>query len=133
LQRRKMVEHRHDDAYTMSSLPCPFVPWNRRAMDAISQHPRHPLNPINRALPQLNSAHHLTLLPSLLLLDPLASPIVARVTGIASSKPPVPGGCSRRFEPPQAPPPVPVASAPSPTLPRTSPPTAGALVRPPTP
>jgi hypothetical protein len=92
-----------------------------------------PLNPINRALPQLNPAHHLTLLPSLLLLDPLASPIVAGVAGIASSKPPVPGGCSRRFEPPQAPPPVPVASAPSPTLPRTSPPTAGALVRPPTP
>jgi hypothetical protein len=80
--RQLAVEHRHDAAYTTPSSPCPFKPQTGRTMDDLSRHPQHLLPSINRALPRLNPSHHPVLLPSLLLLDSLASSIIAGVAPI---------------------------------------------------
>jgi hypothetical protein len=40
-------------------------------------HPQLPFAAINRALPRLHSSHHLTLLPSLLLLNQIPRHIIA--------------------------------------------------------
>ncbi|KAK1663710.1 hypothetical protein QYE76_051869 [Lolium multiflorum] len=127
------AEHRHTVAHRVPSSPCPFKPQNSRAMDDLPRHLQHPLPSINRATPSPNSSHHQLLLPSLLLLDQTTHPIVAGASSIYRRRPPVHGSRRRRLELPHGTPPVPAASSPSPTSPRTSPSTAGGEVRSPTP
>ncbi|KAK1648923.1 hypothetical protein QYE76_066728 [Lolium multiflorum] len=71
LLRQLLLEHHHDAAYATPSLPCPFDRRRRHAVDTLSQQPRHHHGSINRAHPAPNHSHHLTPLPSPLLLAPM--------------------------------------------------------------
>jgi hypothetical protein len=131
--RQLAVEHRQDASYATPSLPWPFAHRRRRAILDLHGHPQLLVAAINRTLPHPNSSHSLLLLPSLILLDQLASQIVTGAAPIRRRSPPVPADRCCRLELSQATPPVPGASSSTPMSPRTSPLTAGAPVGSPTP
>jgi hypothetical protein len=77
LLRQLTVEHRHDASYATPSSPWPFAHQNRRAMLDLHGHPQLLLPSINSTLPRLYSSHPSPLLPSLPLLEPIPSQIIA--------------------------------------------------------
>jgi hypothetical protein len=130
---RQALRPRRDVVDLGASSPVPQSRCSTAAMGDIVAAPRPPPAAIKGALPAPKSSHHRTTLPLLTLLDNRPSSISHQRRPISSPEPPLPADHRRRLEPPRAELRVPGASSSTPTSLRTSPLTAGAPSRSPTP